>query len=368
MSQEGIPSHTSASVTVGQRRNELQRLPIPELRDSDGLLRVLASGVCGSDVKKFDLDLPVRVMGHETVGQIAAMGEFAADRWGVSIGDTVLVEEYLPCGHCAYCRAGDYRMCLQSDGKATVGALRYGTTPLAVAPGLWGGFSEYMYLHPASVMHKVPAGVSPSLATLSLPLSNGYEWVHRLGQCGLGDTVVVFGPGQQGLGCVMAAREAGAGTVICVGLEGDRDRLSLAEGLGADLTLVFSDALADQIRSALGGAAVDLVVDTASGTQPVFSAACDVLRKQGRLVLAAAAKAPANDLPLEAVTRKALTLRGARGHSFASVQWALQALGRESFPFAMLTSATFGLDDVGGALKHAAKSATADSMHAVVLP
>lgn len=363
-----IPSHSSASVTVSAGRNELQRVAIPPVREADGLLKLLATGVCGSDVKKFDRDLPARIMGHEIIGEIASLGDVAATRWGVEIGDVVMVEEYLPCGHCSYCRSGEYRMCLQSDGKATVGALRYGTTPLAVQPGLWGGYSEYLYLHPASVMHRIPAGLAPARATLALPLSNGYEWVCRLGECSLGSTVVIFGPGQQGLACISAARAAGAKTVLCVGLESDRERLAIATALGADESLVFSARIAEEILEATAGDPVDLVVDTASGSEAVFSAAAAVIRKQGRVVLAAASPGPVNGFPLEAITRKALTVRGARGHSFAAVEWALEALCESSLPFGLLESREFSLADVGEALRRTVDGSGADSAHAVVLP
>jgi threonine dehydrogenase-like Zn-dependent dehydrogenase len=148
------------------------------------------------------------VLGHETVGVIERAGAEARKRWGLEEGDRVALEEYLPCGHCAYCRAGDFRLCEATDWRS--GGLRYGTTPISVPPGLWGGYAQYQCLHPGTVFHRVPDGLEGRHAALALPIANGIEWAYLHGCAGPGDVVLIQGPGQQGLACVAAAREAGA--------------------------------------------------------------------------------------------------------------------------------------------------------------
>nr|MBA3737103.1 alcohol dehydrogenase catalytic domain-containing protein [Actinomycetota bacterium] len=224
-----------AAVAVGGKRVELQEFPLPEPLDTGGLLRVEACGVCGSDIKKYGASpmLPT-ILGHESVGRIARVGETAARRWGVSEGDRVLLEEYLPCGHCVDCRSGEFRSCNQTDNHLQSGAIRYGSTPVEVPPALWGGYSEYQYLHPSSVIHRVPDGVPAEQAAFALPLSNGIQWTQLDAGVRMGDVVVILGPGQQGIGCLIASKAAGAGRVIVSGLSRDRARLELARELGAD--------------------------------------------------------------------------------------------------------------------------------------
>ncbi len=136
------------------------------------------------------------------------------------------LEEYLPCGHCRYCRTGDYRPCDDTD-TLTGNGIRFGSTPISVAPSLWGGYSEVQYPHPNTVLHAVPASVPAALATLALPLGNGIEWAVLQGKASLGSAVVIQGPGQQGLACVVAAREAGATCVIVNWLSGSSHRAAI---------------------------------------------------------------------------------------------------------------------------------------------
>jgi threonine dehydrogenase-like Zn-dependent dehydrogenase len=170
-------------------------------------------------------------MGHENVGWIYRNGPAASRRWGLREGDRVALEEYLPCSHCNLCRSGEFRLCEETEARRP-GALRYGTTPVIQEPGLWGGYSQYQYLHPNSVFHRVADDVPAELASMCLPLGNGVQWTYLDGRAGPGKTVLIQGPGQQGLACVIAAKAAGADHVIVSGLARDRERLAIAKALG----------------------------------------------------------------------------------------------------------------------------------------
>src|SRR6476646_7737032 len=109
-----IPRTTRAVVQTGARQLELRELPIPEADDDGAVLRVEACGICGSDAEQYAGVLPVRfplIPGHEPLGVIARIGDRAAKRWRVDVGDRVAVEAPIPCGHCRSCRAGSYQLC-----------------------------------------------------------------------------------------------------------------------------------------------------------------------------------------------------------------------------------------------------------------
>ena len=165
---------------------------------------------------------------------------------GLREGDRIFVEHYVGCMHCEWCRLGEYRHCELTDWRTNPDARRYGYTSSNNPGRLWGGFSQYMYLPWNAVTHKVPDGVSAELAGLVTPLSNGIEWALNAGKVGYATTVLIQGPGQQGLSQVVASKQAGASLIVVTGTTRDATRLQLAKDLGADAVIDVQqeDALA----------------------------------------------------------------------------------------------------------------------------
>src|SRR5437870_65505 len=135
-------------------------------------------GICGTDWEIYGRAsrgqrLGPLILGHENVGRIEAVGDRATARWGVREGDRVAVEEFIPCGRCRLCLAGHYRLCDATDSRSGKPVLRYGITPVSIPPALWGGFAQYMYLHPNSILHRLDASIPSQLAALFIPFSNG---------------------------------------------------------------------------------------------------------------------------------------------------------------------------------------------------
>ena len=339
---------TLAAAAVGDRRFKLVELDVPSVTEVDGLLRVEASGVCGSDFKKYRVkNMSPTVLGHETVGRIERIGESARRRWGVTEGDRVLLEEYLPCGHCSFCRSGEFRSCRVTD-NAQEGAIRYGSTPIAVAPGLWGGNSQFQFLHPNSVLHRVPDAVPAEHVTFAIPLSNGIQWSRRDGGVDVGDTVLIQGPGQQGISCVIGCTIAGAGQVIVSGRGTDRARLRLAQRLGADLTVdADREDVAEVVRAATDGSGADVVIDVSGGGAATALVAVHAVRRGGTVVLASGG--PPGEFFLDVIRKKQITLRGVRGHSFWSVETALELIASGRVDLDLFCTAPYPLAEIDAA-------------------
>jgi threonine dehydrogenase-like Zn-dependent dehydrogenase len=244
--------------------------------------------------------------------------------------------------------------------------LRFGTTPIDVAPALWGGFSEYLYLPSRSILHRVPDGVPAATAALALPLGNGYQWAKIDGGAGPGSAVLVQGPGQQGLGCAIAALEAGAHLVIVAGTGRDAARLEVAGALGAVPVDVTGADLVARVMELTNGAGVDVAIDASGGRPETVHAAVDSLRrKEGVAVLQ---PAPVPDFPLDLINRKAVTVRMTRGHSYAAVEWGLALMAARRSPLELLSTHTFGVHEVDRAIRTAGGEDGAQSIHVTVLP
>ena len=238
-----------AAVLIGKQAIELRELPLPPIGDDDGLLRVEACGICGSDVSQFRGELafghgyPV-IPGHEIVGRIEKVGRVAARRWNVREGDLVAVDPFLACGCCDTCMSGRYTNCTSNWGDKQQS---YGFVGAAQAPGLWGGYSQYLYLHRNTLLYKFPPGIAPDLAVLFNMLGGGIRWAVTVPKLRLGETIVIMTPGQRGLASVIAARHAGAGRIIVAGRK-DGYKMALARELGADVTInVQRESLVERV-------------------------------------------------------------------------------------------------------------------------
>lgn len=359
-----------AAVKTGIEKTEIQEFELPPLGDDDGLLKVESSGVGGSDPEMYRRENTAPcIMGHEVVGTVDRLGEAAARRWGLKPGDRVALHEYLPCWHCEWCLKGDFRLCMEADFfnvKDRFNTVRYGTCNAGIAPHLWGGNAECMYLAPNAVIHKIPATMDARHATLAVPLGNGVQWAVLDGGAGIGKTVLVFGPGQQGLGCALAAKAAGALTVIIVGMTRDRARLDLSLELGADIAVdIEQQDLAKVVMAATGGRGVDVVVDTTGDPDGSIAAQAIALSAKGAWLSLNGLGA---SVPVNEIKKRYLTVRAPRGHSYRAVQTALDIVATGRWPIDKLCSHDFGLDGVHDAILATAGRGIEGAIHVTVSP
>lgn len=361
-----------AAVRIGPGRTELREFPMPDVPDDGALLKVEVAGICGTDVKMYakpPFSDPV-IMGHENVGVIAKAGRTFAERKGLREGDRVFVEHYVGCFRCEWCHRGEYRHCEATDWRTNPDARRYGYTSADNPYHLWGGFSQYLYLPWNSVVHKVPDGVSAELAGLVTPLSNGIEWALVAAQVGYASTVLIQGPGQQGLSQVVACKQAGASQIIVTGTTKDAQRLELAKALGADHVVdVLQDDPLERVMELTGGKGVDIVLDctAGAGTAPVLLGVDALKRREGVMVVQGELAA-FPDFPMKKLTEKAITLKSARGHSYRSCELALEQLASHRFPLERLGTHTFGLQDVDRAIRAVGGEGAEGAVHVSLLP
>ena len=358
-----------SAVVIEPKKLEIQEIEIPEIPSDGALLKVEASSVCGSDWPRFvNKFVSPYIIGHENAGHIVKIGAEAQKKWKVKEGDRVGLEEYLPCGVCSLCRSGSFRDCKETDSRSST-ALRYGVTPLAVEPKLWGGYSQYLYVSPRAVLHKIPSHIPAQVSAMHLAIANGVQWAHLEGRCGIGDVVVIQGPGRQGLTAAIAAKAAGASKVIVTGLTNDKPRLDFALRLGADDVIdVQTENVQDKIKELTGGEMASLVIDVASGGQDTISTAISLVRKRGTVILAAAKNKPLTAFDSDVIISKHLTVRGVRGHSFESVEMAIQIIASGRYPFMDMCTHDFTLQQAEQALYTGGRQINLDAIQSTVLP
>ncbi|MGV9589940.1 zinc-dependent alcohol dehydrogenase [Streptomyces tendae] len=361
-----------AAVRTAPSTTELREFPMPDIPADGALLKVEVAGICGTDVKMYGrppFPDPV-IMGHENVGVIARAGREFTARKGLVEGDRVFVEHYVGCFRCAWCHAGEYRHCELTDWRTNPEARRYGYTSAENPYHLWGGFAQYLYLPWNAVTHRVPDGVSPELAGLVTPLSNGIEWALVTAGVGYASTVLIQGPGQQGLSQVVACKQAGASRIIVTGTPRDAARLALARQLGADHTVDITEG--DPLRQILdltGGRGVDVVLDctAGAGTAPVLLG-IDALKRREGVMVVQGELAAFPDFPLKKLTEKSIALKSARGHSYRACELALEQLASGRFPLERLATHSYPLAETDRAIRAVGGEGGEDAVHVSLLP
>ncbi|MEJ0019563.1 MAG: alcohol dehydrogenase catalytic domain-containing protein [Acetobacteraceae bacterium] len=267
-------------------------------------LRVEHVGICGSDVHAYEWTdgygfmaphLPV-TMGHEFAGRVIARGA------GVALpeGALVTVMPMIACGTCPACARGESRNCQRRR---------------AIGLTCDGGFARHVTLPEANCL-TLPDAVDSELGALTEPLGVGCEAV-LTGEVGLGDTVLVMGPGTIGQAIAVFARAAGAAQVLVAG-RADAPRFDVLRALGfTDLLDVAEAPLKDLVAQATGGRAVDVVIE-ATGYPPSILDGLGVLRTAGIFVVAGIHPGPVS-LPLTDFVRARHQLRAT--HSCARPAW-----------------------------------------------
>jgi threonine dehydrogenase-like Zn-dependent dehydrogenase len=259
-------------------------------------------------------------------------------------------------------------MCEATDSRSERGFLRYGATPTDLPPGLWGGFSEILYLHPHALVHHLTDDITSDLATLFVPISNGVRWVLKEGRLPRGGTAVVIGLGAHGLGCVIAALEGGASHVFAVG-RSRSVRLDAAAALGAIPIESERANVIETVRQKTNGAMADVIVDLAPDSVDTVETAVALARKGGTVILASSKHGrPIAGFQSDTVVRNELTVKGVRGRDFDSVEDALRIIRSGRYPLERLRTHRFSLGQADQALRVLGERTDPSAIHVAVLP
>ncbi len=257
----------------GGKDIRIEDVPTPVPGPGEALVRVLATGICGSDLHPYRNPAGTQpgrsrpyLTGHELAGEVAAVGPGVEE---LAVGQRVGVEprHLVGCGECRWCRRGDYQLCPM---LGQVGGHAVHST----------GFAAYS-LESADKCFPLPAGLSIEEAAILDVYAVAVHAVHRVPVCPL-DTVVVLGVGAIGLATAQVAKAAGAGRVIAVGT---RDAsLAVAREVGCDGTInATQEDVAETVTALTDGVGAEIVYEAVGGRAPTLGQATQVVSPGGRV-------------------------------------------------------------------------------------
>lgn len=266
----------------------------PSPGKGEALIRVMSAGICGSDIGAFrgtnGLVSYPRVIGHELAGVIEAIDENDNPK-GFAVGDQVIVDPYLYCGHCYPCSIGRTNCC--TDLKV-------------LGVHVDGGMADY-FCHPSSMLVKKPAEMSWTLAAMAEPLTIALHGVHR-GGLKAGEWCAIYGAGPIGLLAGMVAEAYGAHAIM---IDIVQERLDFAKELGIEYIINSGSEDPLQIVTELTGGNMAQLVMECTGANPCIRGALDLVSHAGRITLTGWPKKETS-LPTDLFTKKEIDVRGAR--------------------------------------------------------
>ncbi|MCK4400948.1 zinc-binding dehydrogenase [bacterium] len=334
-------------VLESPRKMAVKEFEIPELSSKDLLLKIEMTSICGTDPKLYEdkfftHTFPI-ILGHEIVGFVEEVGEDAAGIYGVQKGDRVTIEPQILCGKCRYCLTGYYQLCKN--------ARCYGVDISSdLPPHLWGGYGEYLFVSEGSKVHKISASVPPEAACLSSVLGNGIRWVRTKGEVKFGESVVIIGPGAQGLVSTVAANESGACPIIVLGRSLDDKRFKLAKEFGADYTIdLEKEDPVNAVKEITSGEMVDVVIEC-SGASSALELGLDLLKPLGRYILVGMTGNTENSLITDRIVAKELTVIGGNGQSW-DVELAVQLINSKKYPLEKIITHVFAIEEAEKAME-----------------
>ncbi|ENH96877.1 threonine dehydrogenase-like protein [Gracilibacillus halophilus YIM-C55.5] len=275
-----LPETMKAVVCHGPEDYRVEEVNTPTAGPGEIVIKVKACGICGSDLKVYHgadmywagddpwLKAPV-IPGHEFYGEVAELGEGAAETHDLQIGDRITTDQINPCGNCMYCNSGKYWMCQVHN--------MYGFQREVAE----GAMAEYMKFSPQSKIYKVPEGVNDYEASLLEPMACAVHAVQRA-TIEFEDFVVMAGAGTLGLCMIQLIKLKTPKTLVV--LDANDRRLELAKKYGADICMnPTKEDVIQKVKDLTNGYGCDVYIE-ATGNPKGVTQGLEMVRKLGRYV------------------------------------------------------------------------------------
>lgn len=326
----------------------LEELPVPKIGPGEILVKVIASGICGSDVLEwYRIKKAPLVLGHEIAGDIVEVGE-GVERYNV--GDRVFVSHHIPCNTCYYCLRGFHTAC------ETLHTTNYDP----------GGFAEYIRIPRLNVDRGVfvlPDEMTYDQGVFVEPLGCVIRG-QRIANLQPGQCVLILGSGISGLLHLLLAQSLGAGRVIMTDV--NDFRLKMALDFGSDAAIDAYEFSPEILRESNDGRLADLVI-VCTGAPSAFNQALQSVDRGGTVLCFATTEPDVNlSVPINEFWRNEIKLMPSYGNAPIDAIEAIELLRGKRVPVEKMITHRLSLEEAGHGFKLVAESG--DSMKVIIEP
>ena len=309
---------------MGPDKIQVSDIPKPKVSGNEVLIKVLYSGICGTDMAisagKHPRAKARLTMGHEFSGEIVEKGDKVSEEW--EIGKQVTANPLITCGKCWSCRNGQEQACYTLN--------LFGID----APG---SFAEYILL-PESSLHALPEGVDVAKAALIEPLAVGMHAL-TMGQSESTDRVLVIGAGPIGIITALCLKNSGVNKLLISDVS--PERLERARACGLEAIDAANDDVTKKVMDMTNNEGVDVIYEV-SGHESAIPDLCNWIRVQGRIVFVSVHK-DARPMDFRSVNFKEITIVGSRCYGQADFVKAVALCN--DFPLEKLISHKISIED-----------------------
>jgi L-iditol 2-dehydrogenase len=337
-------------VVVYHNNNDIriQDIPKPEIGPDEILLKVMASGICGTDVMEwYRLPQAPRVLGHEATGIINETGKKVTE---YKVGDRVFVSHHVPCNRCRYCLSGHHTAC------ETLHTTNY----------IPGGLSQYIRVPKINVetgVYRLPSNMSFEEGTFIEPLGCAVRG-QRLADIQKDDALLIIGSGVSGILHIQLAKHKEAQKIIAADI--NLHRLELAEKFGADNTIDARGELPKELKEVNDGRTADKVI-VCTGAEKAALTALECINRGGTILFFAVPDPTTRiPIPITQFWRNEITLKTSYGAAPRDLEESLKILSQKGINVADMITHRLGLREAAEGFRLVAEAG--ESLKVIVEP